>query len=138
MQRSWRKIMPGRFDAAGTMALQSIMSNSKKMGDLIDDLLAFSKLGRKQVTVSEIDMTALVNSLREELLLEDSENRMEINVNILPPANGDPSLIKQVWINLVSNAIKYSKNKPSTNIEIGAYEKDNLVIYYVKGQWGRV
>jgi len=77
-------------------------------------------------------MTTLVNSVREELLFEDSENRIEFNVNILPPAKGDPSLIKQVWINLISNAIKYSKYKLKTNIKIGAYEKDKLVVYYVK------
>ena len=104
------------------------------MGELIDDLLAFSKLGRKQVTVSEINMTALVKLVREELLFEEGENIPEFNVNVLPPAKGDQSLIKQVWINLISNAIKYSKYKPKTNIEIGAYQKDNLVVYYVKDE----
>ncbi len=121
-----------KFDADGTKVLNSIMHNSKKMGDLIDDLLAFSKLGRKQVTVSEINMTALVNLVREELLFEEGENIPEFNVTALPPAKGDQSLIKQVWINLISNAIKYSKYKPKTNIEIGAYQKDNLVVYYIK------
>ena len=121
-----------KFDADGTKVLNSIMHNSKKMGELIDDLLAFSKLGRKQVTVSEINMTALVNLVREELLFEEGENIPEFNVTSLPPAKGDQSLIKQVWINLISNAIKYSKYKPKTNIEIGAYQKDNLVVYYIK------
>lgn len=51
---------------------------------------------------------------------------------MLPAAKGDQSLIKQVWINLISNALKYSKYKSKINIEIGAYEKDNLVVYYVK------
>ena len=102
------------------------------MGELIDDLLAFSKLGRKEVTFSEINMTALVKSVKEELLVEDNENLPEFNVNSLPPAKGDQALIKQVWINLISNAIKYSKYKPKTIIEIGANEKDNLVVYYVK------
>ncbi len=121
-----------KFDADGTKVLNSIMHNSKKMGDLIDDLLAFSKLGRKHVTVSEINMTALVNLVREELLFEEGENIPEFNVTALPPAKGDQSLIKQVWINLISNSIKYSRYKPKTNIEIGAYQKDNLVVYYIK------
>ncbi len=123
-----------KFDADGTKVLYSIMHNSKKMGELIDDLLAFSKLGRKQVTVSEINMTSLVNLVREELLFDDGEKIPEFDVKNLPPAKGDQSLIKQVWINLISNAIKYSKYKPKTNIEIGAYEKDNLVIFYVKDE----
>jgi len=121
-----------KFDLDGINALHSITHNSKKMGQLIDDLLAFSKLGRKQVSVSDINMTALVKSISDELLMEDRESRTELKVNVLPPAKGDQSLIKQVWINLISNAIKYSKYKFITHIEIGAYEKDNLVIYYVK------
>ncbi|MDO8316092.1 MAG: ATP-binding protein [Flavobacterium sp.] len=121
-----------KFDSDGTIVLHSILRNSKKMVELIDDLLAFSTLGRKQVMVSEINMTALVKLVREELLFENGENIPEFNMHTLPPAKGDQALIEQVWINLISNAIKYSKYKPKTNIEIGAYEKDNLVVYYVK------
>jgi signal transduction histidine kinase len=123
-----------KFDPDGTKVLHSIIHNSKKMGQLIDDLLAFSKLGRKQVTVSEINMTDLVNLVREELLFEDGENKPEFNMDDLLPAKGDQSLIKQVWVNLISNAIKYSKYKSKTNIGIGAYEKDNMIIYYVKDE----
>ena len=122
----------GKIDTDGAKILYSIMRNSKKMGELIDDLLAFSKLGRKQVTVSEINMATLVNLVREELLFDDGEIIPEFNVGALPPAKGDQSLIKQVWINLISNAIKYSKYKPKIHITIGAYEKDNHVVYYVK------
>ena len=122
----------GKFDADGIKVLYSIIRNSKKMGELIDDLLAFSKLGRKQVTVSEINMTNLVNLVREELLFDEGEIIPEFSLSDLPPAKGDQSLIKQVWINLISNAIKYSKYNPKIHIGIGAYEKDNYVVYYVK------
>jgi len=121
-----------KFDEEGTKVLHSIMRNSKKMGQLIDDLLAFSKLGRQQVTVMDINMNALVNSVKDELLFDDDKGGTKFNIGKLPPAKGDPSLIKQVWINLISNAIKYSKYKPETCIEIGAYEQGNLVVYYVK------
>ena len=121
-----------KLDADGTKVLSSIMHNSKKMGDLIDDLLAFSKLGRKHVTVSEINMNVLVKFILDEILIEDGENIPAYKVGMLPPAKGDQSLIKQVWINLISNAVKYSKNKPNTIIEIGAYKKDNYLVYYVK------
>jgi len=121
-----------KFDADGLSALQSIIRNSVKMGTLIDDLLAFSKLGRKNITDSVIDMMALVTSTMEELIAEDIQNRTEINVGILPPARGDQSLIKQVWINLISNALKYSKNRTKTKIKISAYEKDDMMVYYVK------
>ena len=121
-----------KFDSDGVMVLNTIIRNSKKMGELIDDLLAFSKLGRKQVTVSAVDMNELVTLVRDELLFEEGENIPEFDVKILPPAQGDKSLIKQVWINLISNAIKYSRKKDKTTVEIGAYEQDDLIVYYVK------
>jgi light-regulated signal transduction histidine kinase (bacteriophytochrome) len=122
----------GKLDADGINTLQSIISNSKKMGELIDDLLAFSKLGRKEVTVSEIYMDDLIHIVQEELSFEDNENIPDLSIGSLPNAMGDKSLIKQVWINLISNAIKYSKHKFKTNIEIGAYKEGDLVVYYVK------
>ena len=120
------------FSADGAKVLNFIIINSRKMGELIDDLLAFSKLGRKQVTVSEIDMTALIKSVREELLFENEGKIPEFNLDVLPPTQGDQALIKQVWINLISNAIKYSKYKPQISIDIGAYQQDNHIVYYVK------
>ena len=77
-------------------------------------------------------MTDLVNLVKEDLLFDDGDNIPEFNIKELPPAKGDQSLIKQVWINLISNAIKYSTYKPTTNIEIGAYEKESMVVFYVK------
>jgi len=121
-----------RMDEDGKKILASIANNSKKMGHLIDDLLAFSKLGRKGLTVSEINMNALVNFAKSDLLFPEDENRLEFIINDLPPALGDQALVKQVWINLLSNAIKYSRKKPEIKIEIGAYEKDNFVVYFVK------
>ena len=120
------------LDADGTMVLHSIRNNAIKMGKLIDDLLAFSQLGRKQVMVIEINMNDLVLPIITDLVLDDTEKRIEFTVTDLPPSKGDPSLIKQVWINLLSNAIKYSKYKTKSIIEAGAYKKDNFVIYYLK------
>ena len=123
-----------KFDADGKNVLKAIIHSSKIMGKLIDDLLAFSKLGRKEITVSEINMDGLVQLIREELIFDEGENIPNFTINPLPPIKGDQSLIKQVWINLISNAIKYSKNKVVTNLEIGAFKKDNLIVYYVKDE----
>jgi light-regulated signal transduction histidine kinase (bacteriophytochrome) len=118
-------------DDDGKNSLEAIKSNSKKMGELIDALLAFSRLGKNELIVSEINMTALVKNLREEEL-QGNSNNMDFIIPELLPAKGDQILIKQVWVNLISNAVKYSKHKPITKIEIGSTLKDNFVVYYVK------
>jgi len=115
----------------GMNSLNAIMNNSKKMGELIDDLLAFSRLGRKVIETSEIIMSSLVNAVKEEELMGNNFN-IEITIKELYPALGQQALIKQVWVNLLSNAIKYSKHKVKSIIEIGSYYKDNRVVYYVK------
>ncbi len=120
------------LDADGLHILQTVMNNSKKMGQLIDDLLAFSKLGRKAVALSEIDMNALVALVREELLFEEELLIPVFNVQHLPLAMGDQALIKQVWVNLISNAIKYSSHKEKITIEIGSYKKGKRNVYFVK------
>lgn len=120
-----------KLDADGMSSLYAIMKNSKKMGDLIDDLLAFSRLGRKVVPTSEINMSVLVGSVKDEEII-GSSNQTEFTIHKLLPAKGQQALIKQVWVNLISNAIKYSQHKLKTVIEIGSYPKDNLIVYYVK------
>jgi light-regulated signal transduction histidine kinase (bacteriophytochrome) len=119
------------FDAEGIKVFQAITRNSKKMGELIDDLLAFSKLGRKQVSFAPIDMNALLKVVQEEITEED-DNVPCYQVSDMPQAMGDKSLIKQVWINLVSNAIKYSRHKAETTVEIGAYQEKDMVVYFVR------
>lgn len=109
------------------------MQNTISMDKLIDDLLSFCRLGRNEIKAKEINMTDLVKSVRNELLQKDSANRNHFTVSALPAKREDRALmIRQVWVNLVYNAIKYSKDKPLTKVEIGAYEKDNSIVYYVK------
>lgn len=119
------------LDEDGMNTLNAIMKNSKRMGELIDDLLAFSRLGRKIVTVSEINMSVLVKAVTEEAMVGNNGD-VEFEIKELLPAKGQQALIKQVWVNLISNAIKYSKHKSKTIIEIGSYNKDNMIVYSVK------
>jgi PAS domain S-box-containing protein len=118
------------LDEEGIKTLNSILSNSKRMGELIDDLLAFSRLGRKEVTMIEINMNGLVKAAREEEML-DNKSDIEFVVHELLPAKGQQALIKQVWVNLISNAIKYSKYNTKTKIEIGSSYKNNMVQYFI-------
>jgi signal transduction histidine kinase len=120
------------IDEDGKKVLQSVIQNSKKMGILIDDLLAFSKLGRKQVTSTPIDMSALLKGIISEIIIEKGENIPIFEIEDLAKASGDQSLIKQVWVNLISNAIKYSKYKSETHIKITSITKKDKVIYCIK------
>ena len=120
-----------KLDEEGMSSLAAITKNSKRMGELIDDLLAFSRLGRKEITTTEINMFSLVKAVKEEELLGIT-NKVTFNIKELLPCNGQQVLIKQVWVNLVSNAIKYSQYQQESIIEIGSYKKANHIIYYVK------
>ena len=117
----------------GHTSLTAILNNSKKMSELIDDLLAFSRLGRLSSPPSEINMTGLVKTVIEEEVAGSSRDiEFVVQNQDLIPAMGEQVLIKQVWANLISNAIKYSKYKPKTIVEIGSYYKGNQVVYFVK------
>ena len=120
------------FDIDGKHILHSILRNSINLGELIDELLEFSKLGRKEVTVTNINMLHQVNEVIEECFYEKEDKKPEFILKNLAPASGDKTLIKQVWVNLISNAIKYSKNKPEPIIEIGSFVKNDQITYYVK------
>jgi signal transduction histidine kinase len=119
----------------GKLVLQALIHSSKKMGMLIDDLLAFSKLGRKQVTSAAINMTALLNGVVADIVTEEGALIPIFEMEDLAPANGDQSLIRQVWINLISNAIKYSKYKPEIRIKITSIAQEDKIVYCVK-DWG--
>ena len=102
------------------------------MGDLIDDLLAFSRVNRKSVNRQIVDSTKLVQYALEELNPQREGREIEIKVGDLPPCHGDPALLKQVWVNLLSNAIKYSRGRKPAVIEIGCNLVKNENVYFVK------
>jgi signal transduction histidine kinase len=125
-----------KLDDEGLRLLQVIRDNSNRMGSLIDDLLAFSRLGRKPVAKVQIDMTALAQAVKEELRDELKDRPVQIIIHPLPPALGDPVLIRQVWTNLLANAIKFTGHVTSARIEVGASEAEQqgtaANVYYVK------
>jgi PAS domain S-box-containing protein len=108
-----------------------IRNNAKKMGALIDDLLEFARMGRKEVARVPIDFCKLTEPIIAELK-QSAKGEVTIKVNHLLPAHGDPVLLSQVFVNLVSNAIKYSSNSTSPSVEIGSYEQEDENVYYVK------
>ena len=104
----------------GQRYLQTIRDRAQQMGKLIDDLLAFSRLSRQPLSKQTVDVAKLVRDVIEELGPQRDGRQVEIRVGDLPSCESDPSLLKQVWINLLSNALKYSRQRKLAVIEVGA------------------
>ncbi|HYF29566.1 MAG TPA: ATP-binding protein [Chitinophagaceae bacterium] len=120
----------GKLDMEANRLLNSIVSNTAKMGQLIDDLLAFARMGKKELLPHEIDMKKLAQSCIAELVKNDS--RYNVQIEDLPPIPGDQSLLNQVWMNLLSNAIKYSSAANPPQIEVGYREDRSNIVYFIR------
>ncbi|MDQ3109180.1 MAG: ATP-binding protein [Bacteroidota bacterium] len=113
-------------------AMQEIIANTARMGRLIDDLLAFSRLGKQHVSKVTVDMNELVNAVIADFKKSGVGEKVTFHVSPLGKAQGDYGMLKQVMINLVSNAIKYSSKKAASEIEIGFSGDNSQAVYYVK------
>jgi len=119
------------LDTEGKRLLATIKISASRMGHLIDDLLAFSRLGRKDIRKTSVDMTAIANSALVELE-KSIPHGSTIEVGKLPEASADYALILQVFTNLISNAIKYSSRSEHPNIEINSLKSGNEVVYVIR------
>ncbi len=121
------------LDDNGRRMLGAIRNESQRMGHLIDDLLAFSRLGRQQIEPVPIDMHAMAREVFDELAAHEPERTLQLDLQALPPACGTPQMIRQVWVNLIGNAIKFTQERWTGEIEIGAREgEDGVPVYHVK------
>ncbi len=121
-----------RFDDEGRRQLGVIRDGAQKMGRLIDDLLAFSRMGRREMALADIDMTGLARDVAEEMRLPESARNIEVSIAPLPPMHGDPAMIRQVWANLLSNAIKYTRPRAQAHIKVGGQANGTENIYSVQ------
>jgi light-regulated signal transduction histidine kinase (bacteriophytochrome) len=115
----------------GKAMLNRIMSNTQRMGHLIDDLLNLSRLGRKEMRISSVDMDKLVHRVIEDQCFTIAKKPV-FRVSSLPVVACDGNLIEQVWQNLVSNAIKYSSQTAHPEIEISYYYQNGFVVFEIK------
>jgi light-regulated signal transduction histidine kinase (bacteriophytochrome) len=117
----------GRLDDEGRRLLGVVRENATRMGRLIDDLLAFSRLSRQAPARQPLDMTQLAQEVAAEL-----GKGARIDIAQLPPAHGDRALVRQVWANLIGNALKYSAKRADARVEIGGSEAAGESIYWVR------
>jgi PAS domain S-box-containing protein len=119
------------IDSEGQRLLGLIRSNTQKMDKLITDILSLSRVTRGEHKKSIIDMTKMAMSMLNEAASPEILEKLEFAIEPLPPTNADPTFIKQVWINLISNAIKFSSLKMKPEIKIGGYKENNYNVYYI-------
>ncbi|MBI2509341.1 MAG: hypothetical protein HYV99_05065, partial [Betaproteobacteria bacterium] len=112
--------------------LDVIEDEAQRMGLLIDDLLAFSRQGRKAMQVVEIDMTELARSTYERLNRQHQGPEVELHLAALPRCQGDQVLLGQVWANLIANALKFSSKREKPLIRVSAISDEKEHIYFVR------
>jgi PAS domain S-box-containing protein len=122
----------GSMDPMGRGFLDKIIASGIKMNQLIDDLLDFSRINRKQLDKQEVGLHALVQSVIESLTQETANRKIEWIITELPVAPVDPVLIQQVYANLIGNAVKYSRNCEFARIEVGSFPQNGEVVYFVR------
>ena len=121
-----------QLDAEGRRLLEVICTNTRIMGQLIDDLLAFSHLGRKRLRKTWFNLGALSRQVCNSLKIMAPRRKIQLIIQDLPPAYGDLSLINQVMVNFLANAIKFTKSRKTAIVEVGGRTEGMETIYYVK------
>jgi len=119
-----------RLGEEGRRQLGVVRDEAMRMGHLIDDLLAFSRAGRQAMRAARVDMAELARNVAAELATEYPQ--AQVRVAALPPAAADPALVRQVWTNLIGNALKYSAKHPAPRVEIGGRADGALAEYWVQ------
>ncbi len=121
-----------KLDEEGQRQLRVIRDGAQKMGRLIDDLLGFSRMGRREMALANVDMAALARDVAEELRQLETARTIEIAIASLPATHGDPAMLRQVWTNLLANAIKFTRPRAPARVEVGGRSDGNENVYSVK------
>jgi PAS domain S-box-containing protein len=127
LEREYQTVL----DDNGRGYINNIRTSTQQMGQLIDDLLTFARLGRHPLDKQPVDMKHLVLKTLEEFSQERTHRIIEIKVHELPQCEADPSLLHQVWVNLISNSMKFTRKCDRADIEIG-YETQDEIAYFIK------
>lgn len=120
------------LDTEGERLLGVIRANTKRMAELIDDLLTFSRFSRKSLDAGPVEMQALVQAVVEDLRNGVAPKPVEIVVGPLSKAYGDAALLRQVWANLIGNALKFTRTRPQPRVEIGSMDGASETVFSVR------
>jgi signal transduction histidine kinase len=115
-----------------TFFVDRIVSNGADMSDIIEGLLQLSQLGRKEIEKEKIEMATLVRGVVETLQKEQNALRVEVEIGDLPDCHGDAAQLRQVFVNLLSNAFKFTRQKEAPRIKVGFAQKNGERAYFVQ------
>jgi light-regulated signal transduction histidine kinase (bacteriophytochrome) len=121
-----------RLDAEGQRLLQVVSDNAQKMGQLIDDILAFSRAGRRELQIVDLDMRALAAEAWQGLEAQWHGRAIDLRLADLQPCQGDAAALRQVWQNLLGNAVKFTRQRTPARIEVGSRREGAESLYYVR------
>lgn len=127
-----KKNQSDRLDEKGRRHLQIISDAARKMGALIDDLLVFSRMGRQEMQHDHVSMDELVKDSIAQHEPDCASRKIEWNIAPLPDVRGDGAMLKQVWLNLISNALKYSRTRDVARIEIGSDASRSEIVFFIR------
>lgn len=119
------------LSSEGRKYVDTIASAARKMGVLIDDLLEFSRTSRQEMGVDGIDMNVVLQEAMASMPDASTERKIEWSIGALPSVHGDHNLLRQVWANLLQNAIKYSRTRENPRIEVKGWVEDGEVLFSV-------
>jgi light-regulated signal transduction histidine kinase (bacteriophytochrome) len=120
------------LDEEGQRHLQTIADSSRQMGKLIDDLLGFSRTTRVELRKVRAGLGDIIQSVLHEMEPDTRDREIEWNIGELPQIEGDPALLRQVFYNLISNALKYTRTRRRARIDIGSTQVDNEIVIFVR------
>lgn len=122
----------GDLPAEPRRCLERVHQAGQRMSELIDDLLDLSRLARQSLRRRPVDMTALARSVAADVQAENAGRGIDLRIDALPPCEGDASLLRQVWVNLLSNAFKYTRQRQPAIVEVGSMMRDGAQVYFVR------
>lgn len=122
----------GGLSDDGRSYLDRIRGSAQRMSQLIDDLLTFARTSRRPLARRTIDLTAVVQEVLNDFASERQQRQLDEKVGDLPLCQADPTLMKQVYVNLLQNALKFTRRRETARIEVGAQTVNDEVVYYVK------
>jgi PAS domain S-box-containing protein len=121
-----------RLDATGQLYMNTIVNSAKRMGNLIDDLLIFSRMGKSGMSMGTVNFATLVREIMNDLHAEVTGREVSWRIDNLPEVYGDATMLRQVWVNLMGNAVKYTRTRTRAEIEIGSRREGKKYVFFVR------